>query len=510
MGNDNDHEALRFIFPVSKSTLYQFLNTCSRGVIFSDESGKTLFANSRMQVMLGFSADELADKTLDTFIIPKDRPKINSSLRNISTCNETNTEKTIETVAIDNNDREVPISISYHIICEDENKLIFCLIEDISQHVNLQKELYKQAITDPLTNLYNRRYFDERLFQEFTRSNRYTRPFSVIIIDIDGFKQANDTYGHGFGDQMLIQATKAFETVLREGDTIYRYGGDEFAMILPETTKEGGIEVADRMKAMFVSSFSQNEQRIRLSLSMGIASYPEDGKDERALIGSADRRMYMSKECGGNLVTAYDEIDHFSDDTSMLLRSLSSLANLLEKNRGMSSHGVSHSQSIRTLSIEIAHRLGLSKEQISLIEQASILHDVGSIIIPSAVFYKKDELSETERNEIQRHVMIGEEIIEMIRPDEEHEELVELKQIVGQHHERMDGSGYPRGLKGDEIKLEARILGVTDAFNAMISNRPYREALNRDKALEDMVKHAGTLYDSQIVEHLVAIETQHL
>lgn len=505
----DNHEVLDFIFPISKATLDQFLNKCSRGVIFSDENGKTLFANSRMQLMLGFSADEFADKSFDTFIVAKDRPKVNSALRNISVCDETSTENTIETVAIDNNDKEVPISISYHIICEDDKKLIFCLIEDISQHVNLQNELYKQAITDPLTNLYNRRHFDERLFQEFTRANRYTRSFSVIIIDIDGFKQANDIYGHGFGDQMLIKATKTFETVLREGDTIYRYGGDEFAMLLPETTKEGSIEVADRMKTMFVSDFSKNEQRIRLSLSIGIASYPEDGKDERGLIGAADRRMYISKECGGNLVTAYDEIDHLSDDTSMLLRSLSSLANLLEKSRGMSSHGVSHSQSIRTLSIEIAHRIGLSDERISLIEQASILHDVGSIIIPSAVFYKKEELNEQELNEIQRHAMIGEEIIDMIRPDNEHKELIELKQIVGQHHERMDGSGYPRGLKGEEIKIESRILAVADAYNAMISKRPHREALKRDKALDEMKKLASSLYDPVIVDHLVQIEAQH-
>ena len=505
-----DVEVLDFIFPLSKSTLNDFLNKCSRGVVFSDDNGKTLFANKRMEQILGYSASEFTDRTLDSFIISKDRPKLNSALRNVSTCQETSTEKSFDTTAIHKDGKEVPISISYHVIYEGENKLTFALIEDISQHVNLQKELYKQAITDPLTGLYNRRHFDERLFQEFTRANRYARSFSVIIIDIDGFKQANDVYGHGFGDQMLVKATKTFETVLREGDSIYRYGGDEFAMLLPETSKEGSVEVAERLKSMFVMYFSNNEKRIRLSLSIGIASYPEDGKDERGLIGAADRRMYISKERGGNMVTAYDQIEHLNDDTSLLLRSLSSLVNLLEKSRGMGAHGLSHSQNTRTLSIEIAHRLGLSDERISLIEQASILHDVGSIIIPSAVFYKKEALNDEEVHEIQRHTTIGEELIEIIKPDSEHHELIELKEIVGQHHERLDGSGYPRGLKGDEIKIESRILAVTDTYNAMISERPHRKAIKREKALAEMKKAAGILYDPEVVEHLIHIETRHL
>ena len=504
----SSRDALDFVIPISKATLSNFLDTFSNGVVFSDEHGRTVFANQRMEEILGFSTDEIAGRTLDIFLIPKDRPKLNSTFRNVINGGETNTQKTFETTAIKKDGNEVPISISYSSIYEDGKKMIFCVVEDISQHVNLQKQLYKQAITDPLTTLYNRRHFDERLFQEFTRSNRYCRPFSVVIIDIDGFKQANDNYGHSFGDQMLVKSTKIFETVLREGDSIYRYGGDEFAMLLPETTKEGSIEVAERLKTMFASNFSGYEERIRLSLSIGIASYPEDGKDEKGLIGAADRRMYLSKECGGNMVTAYDEPDYLSDDTNLLLRSLSSLATLMEKSRGLSSHGLSHSQNIRTLAIEIAHRIGLNDERIALLEQASILHDIGSIIIPTAVFYKKDQLEDNEISEIKRHTLIGEEIIDMITPEKEHEELIELKQIIGQHHERMDGSGYPRGLNGKEIRIEAKILGVADAYNAMRSKRPYRDALSRSKALEEMKKLSGIHYDAEVVDHLFQIEAR--
>ncbi len=505
---ESGRDTLDFIVPVSKATLSNFLNTFSNGVVFSDEYGKTLFANQRMGEILGFSANEISDRTLDTFLVPKDRPKLNSTFRNVINDNETNTQKTFETTAIKKDGDEVPISISYSSIYENGKKMIFCIVEDISQHINLQKQLYKQAITDPLTTLYNRRHFDERLFQEFTRSNRYCRPFSVIIIDIDGFKQANDNFGHSFGDQMLVKSTKIFESVLREGDSIYRYGGDEFAMLLPETIKEGSVEVAERLKTIFATDFSGREERIRLSLSIGIASYPEDGKDEKGLIGAADRRMYLSKEYGGNMVTAYDEPDYLRDDTSMLLRSLSSLATLMEKSRGLSSHGLSHSQGIRTLAIEIAHRIGLSDDRIALLEQASILHDIGSIIIPSAVFYKKESLEDKEISEIKRHTLIGEEIIDMITPQKNHEELIELKQIIGQHHERMDGSGYPRGLNGDEIRIEAKILGLADAYNAMRSKRPYRSAMPRTKALDEIKKLSGVHFDTEIVDHLFQIEAR--
>lgn len=505
---ERSDDVLDFLVPVSKTTLSSFLHTFSNGIVFSDENGRILFANQQMENIIGFSADEIADRTLDLFLIAKDRPKLNSTFRNVVNGDGTNTQKTFEATAIKKDGNEVPISISYSCIYENGKRMIFCLIEDISQQVNLQKQLYKQAITDSLTSLYNRRHFDERLFQEFTRSNRYCRPFSVIIIDIDGFKQANDNFGHSFGDQMLVESTKIFETVLREGDSIYRYGGDEFAMLLPETTKEGTIEVTERLKSMFASDFSGKEERIRLSLSIGIASYPEDGKDEKGLIAAADRRMYLSKECGGNMVTAYDEPDYFSDDTNMLLRSLSSLATLMEKSRGLSSQGLSHSQGIRTLSIEIAHRLGLSDERITLLEQAAILHDIGNIIVPSSVFYKTEKLEDKERDEIKRHTLIGEEIIAMITPENNHKELVELKQIIGQHHERLDGSGYPRGLSDKQIRIEARILGAADAYSAMRSKRPYRNALSRTKALEEMKKLSGMHFDTEIVERLVQIETR--
>lgn len=498
---------LDFVFPISKATLNQFLTNISYGVVFSDEHGKTLYANNKMEQILGYQAVEINGKTLETFFIPKDRHKLNSVLQTTLNTRGHRSEKHLEAVAVNRAGVEIPVAISFNLIREGGRQLIFCLVQDISQQVTLQKELYQQAITDSLTGLYNRRYFDQRLFEEFTRANRYSRPFSVVIIDIDGFKQANDLHGHSFGDEMLIKATDTFKTVLREGDSIYRYGGDEFAMLLPETSKEGGIEVAERLKSMFATRFSSNEKRVRLSLSIGVSSYPEDGMDDKNLISAADRRMYSAKDSGGNMVSAYDEVTYLNDDTSLLLRSLCSLAALMERSRGLTSRGLSHSQSTRTLSIEIAHRLGLSDERIALLEQAAILHDIGNITVPAAVLCKKNALSDEERLEIRKHTMIGEEIIDMLDTTHEQKELQALKRIIGEHHERIDGSGYPRGLKNSAISIEARILAAADAYNAMVSERPYRKPMTQTQALQEMQKLAGTLYDTEVVSHLLQIRS---
>lgn len=505
MGHDGVKD-LDFIFPVSKPTLNNFLDICASGIVFLNEDGAVRYANKKFLTLLDTSLDEVISKPLLDCLAPKDKPKIWASFQHLIGNGQTSVEPSINTVAISNDARKTPISVTFNSVYEGNQRLIFCVVEDISSHVNLHKELYKQTITDPLTNLYNRRYFDERLHQEFKRSNRYFRPFSVIIIDIDGFKQANDLFGHAFGDQMLIKATKTFKTVLRQEDTVYRYGGDEFAMILPETPKEGGAELAERLKNIFAADTNQMEKRIHLSLSLGIASYPEDGKDEKSLIGAADRRMYASKERGGNTVTAYDDLN-LNDETSAMLLSLNNLAHLMEKKRGHGSQGLHHSQSIRSMATEIGHRMGLSSEQLSLLEQAAILHDIGSISISASILDKTESLTDDEWQLIKKHTLVGEEIIDMIMSDSHQDQLSSIKQIIGQHHERLDGSGYPRGLKADDICIEAKILAVSDVYSALRSKRPYREAFTRCEALEEIRNHAGTYYATEVVDQLLQIES---
>ncbi len=497
-----------FNFPLSSSLVLSFANASANGLFVLDLQGNIEFANKKILDILSLNENDILGRNINSLIAPAYKEKESIAFDKVLQSDvAVYAGEKVETVLIGKEDIEITVSFTCNMLRHQAQSILFCVIEDLSHHLELQKQLYHQAITDSLTGLFNRRHFDVRLGEEFKRANRYRRAFSVVIIDIDGFKQANDLYGHQYGDEMLVKSTQVYQQVLREGDTVYRYGGDEFAMILPETSKEGAIELAERLKEIFAKQYSLSQKRINLSLSIGIASYPEDGMDDKGLIGAADRRMYHSKESGGNIVTSYDEIGGLEDDAETLLRSLRNLAHVMEKNRGISTGGLNHSQSIRSLVIEIGHKFGLTYDRISLLEQASILHDIGSLYISSAILKKESKLSKLEWDEIKKHTRVGEEIINMISP-QHGEYMIELQKIIGQHHERMDGTGYPRGLSGEQILLEARILSVADSYYAMLSQRPYRKTFSKKEAQQELSIRAGEYYDPAVVNMLLELETE--
>jgi len=497
---------------LSISTLSQFLDDFSSGILITDEEGLIKSANQEIERIFGYKATELKNRSFSSLIISSQSQQLLAAYKSIINGSENiYAGKSFEAKSKKHNGELQAIEISFNMMREDENQINVVQITDISKRVLLQQQLYKKTITDPLTGMYNRRYFDERLTQEFNRATRYRRPFAILIMDIDGFKQANDLHGHSFGDGLLVNSTAIFNQVLRQEDTAYRYGGDEFAMLLPETSKEGAIEVAERLRENFAIENNIKEKRIKLSLSIGIACSPDDGSTQKTLIGAADSRMYHSKANGGNMITAYDNNPYLTRETGTLLRSLSNLVHLIEKNRGMGSahDGTVHSQNIRTLSIELGNALALSSERIFMLEQASILHDIGCLYISSATLNKIETLTESEWLEIKKHTVIGEEIIDVITPNNENE-LQQLKRIIGQHHEKIDGSGYPRGLRGDDIVLEAKILAVADTYVAMISKRPYRAALTKQAALGEIQQLAGIHYEPAVIDALVELESKSL
>lgn len=493
------------MFPLSRDKVVTFLNGFPYGVVFSDKSGKILFVNDETENIFGYSKNEVVGKPVEVVLPAELNQKLGDGGDEFDYDNPSIVSKRrIESKCPHKDGSLVPIEFSYHLIKDDGNQFNLSIIRNMSQQIELQERLYQETITDSLTGLFNRRYFDNRIIQECHRASRYQRLFSIIILDIDGFKQANDLFGHSFGDEMLVKATKIFREVLRDGDTACRYGGDEFALILPETTKEGAVELAERLRSVFANNCNIKEKRISLTLSIGVASHPEDGSNEVDLVRVADRRMYQSKESGGNIITAYNIKDaDESDDAFILL--LTRLIHLVEKNRGWhSQEGVSHSQEIRALGVEIGRKLCLPEERLRLYEHAAMLHDIGTIHIPRSLFDKKGKLTEQEIKEIRKHTEVGEEILGLM--DTTHNpDIAELKTIVSQHHEWVDGNGYPRGLKGEEILPEAKILAVTDAYSAMRTSRAYRPALTSKEVVNELKQMSGKQFDSEVVNILLEL-----
>ncbi len=485
------------LFQVSPSAFVSFLDTLPKGAVITDLSYHIQYVNHNAATMLGLSNQQLLGCSIST-LLGGELPVFSADGRGAA--------GSFECVLLTTGSCKMPVEVSYNQIEDEGRCLVFFMLEDISERVDNQRRLYQQSITDSLTGLFNRRHFDERLDQEFGRASRYHTVFSVVIIDIDGFKQANDLYGHGYGDQVLQVATSVFRETFRDEDTLYRYGGDEFAMILPETTKKGASEVAERLREQFFQRCSDENKNIQLSLSVGIASHPEDAADAKRLISVADRRMYFAKENGGNRISAYDVLSEASSEVDQLLQSLGNLTQMMERSRGSCSvDALGHSQEMRALGVEIGRMLGLSNERLQVFEQAAMLHDIGTIHLPKELLQKKGELSEAEWRQIRQHTTIGEGILDMIiSPDRK--DLMDLKNIVAQHHESVDGSGYPRGLLDNEIMLEAKILAVTDAYGAMLTDRPYRSALSKKEALSELKNLSGSRFSPKVVDAFVQLE----
>ena len=367
---------------------------------------------------------------------------------------------------------------------------------------------WEQAIRDDLTKLYNFRYFHEYLDKEISRCAEAKGIFSLILLDLDFFKTYNDVYGHLAGDKALIKVAQAMQESIRPSDVAARYGGDEFVVILPETGLEQAKAVAERIRENVCLKF-QNYGCSLLTVSLGVAAYPEHGRTKQQLLTSVDRALYRSKNLGRNLVTetaleigmaelaAQAEKDFLKEQMrGMQLDTIYTLAAAIY---ARDNYTYEHSKKVTQYAVAMAEELGLSDEHKQLINNAAMLHDIGKIGIPESVLNKPGPLTSSERELIQYHVTIGETILNQMPY------LRSLATIVRHHHERYDGYGYPDGLSKENIPLEARILAIADAFHAMTSDRPYRKALTREEAIEEMIRYAGTQFDPHLVPLFVNI-----
>ena len=366
------------------------------------------------------------------------------------------------------------------------------------ENSRLYAEAEEKARVDELTELLNRRSLDELMIAEINRHSRYGGVFSLIILDLDGFKAFNDSYGHLAGDKLLKEIGGVLKATVRNTDQAFRYGGDEFAILLPNTPIDAATQVADRIRRKVAAKVKAGH--IAITASLGLANWPADGVAANEIVAAADTALYRAKREGGNRSycasgtlleledTPLSSIDSRDGDT---LRAIFALAETVDAKEH---HTDRHWERVKEYATLLATAAELDTEEIGKLETIALLHDIGKISVSEKILNKRAPLTTREWEVIKTHPQVGVNIASRAP------ELAPCLPGILHHHERYDGTGYPIGLKGEEIPLEARVLAIADAFAAMTTVRSYSEALSIEEAFEELHRGAGTQFDPNLVE----------
>jgi diguanylate cyclase (GGDEF)-like protein len=377
---------------------------------------------------------------------------------------------------------------------EDRLKEFGDLLATAIASIEDRAKLAAQASTDPLTGVANHRTLHGRLAIELARAKRYETPLSVAVIDIDHFKQLNDVGGHETGDELLVHVARCLTRLARAEDVLGRVGGDEFAWILPETTREGALVAVERARRMIAATV---RDPYRVTVSAGICDTGVTN-DPTELIRLADGALYWSKARGRNQCWIYDPavVDELSAqeraerlERSQALLGLRALARAIDAKDPATRE---HSDRVAALVGRLARTAGWSDEAAQLLSEAALVHDVGKIGIPDATLRKTEPLTDDEWTEIKGHAELAGRIVEGVLAPEQ-------VQWIRTHHERPDGNGYPDGLRGDQIPEGGALLAVADAWDVMTVSRPY----SCPKSSEDALAECLALVDQQFTRAAV-------
>ena len=369
------------------------------------------------------------------------------------------------------------------------------------EHIYKLEELVNK---DGLTGVFNHRYFHDKLKEKVALSQKYNQPISMIFVDIDYFKHYNDLNGHQMGDEVLRSIGKILRDNLRENDISARYGGEEFAIILPNTSEDDAVIIADKIRSIIEHTKfygEENQPNGVLTVSMGISVYPDKAKDDVTLIKSADDALYRAKFFMKNRVETYtsilDEIKQDIEEKDIEL--VASIKTLISVINAKDRYTYGHSERVVLYSRLLAEKLKLSDEDKKILIYSAYMHDIGKINISKEILTKRMPLTEDEWETLKKHPEDG---IEIIKPVKSLEDTIP---IILHHHEKYNGTGYPRGLKGEEIPYLARVLCVVDSFDAMTSNRPYNIRRSYEQGVEELRKFKEIQFDPNIAEKFIEV-----
>ena len=369
------------------------------------------------------------------------------------------------------------------------------------ESARLYEQLREAAHTDFITGLPNHRHLQDALEEALERATRSDQAVSVAMIDIDNFRLYNEVHGHQLGDDALHQVASVMSAQLRPGDILGRYGGDEFLLVMPNTPRAAAedlmTQVARQVRRTSLASRPGSmaaAERVPARISWGVASFPVHGATPHGLISAADSRMMQRKieaRRTGTVHTARPSTGRLLESDPKKLRVARGLIDLIDAKDRYTSE---HSQQIASFSLLAADELGLTDQERYTLWLGALLHDVGKLGTPLEVLRKPGRLTIEESTLMRRHPEMGEMMVRGLL------DIPQVTEIVGSHHERYDGGGYPRGLAGEEIPRLARLVSVADTFSAMVHDRPYRKGLSWPDAVIELRAGAGTQFDPEMVE----------
>ncbi len=421
-------------------------------------------------------------------------------------------------------------------ITDTENNFLTLFANQIELAITvagLFEEVKKQAITDPLTGIYNRRYFEDNIIKEAERSLRLKQPFSVVSLDLDYLKRINDTYGHQFGDMAIRTIANVLKKEARSIDIPARIGGEEFNLLLPGVDSKGAAIAAERIRKSIENQVLDTIGGV--TASIGVATFLEHSDRIDELIELADQAMYKAKVNGRNQVQIAQmdsEVDWqkiaietfmdilakkripVNDEIAMTITKKLEAVATVDKNSNevlysvvdiisqsynrMHKTGITKSKLI--LAVLLAKRLELPKDEIDKLKLAILLYDIGNIMVPEEIFNKKEPLTAAEKEIIRKHPVIAAR--EILKPISNIQDIIP---IIENHHENWDGKGYPSKKVGIEIPITSQIVLLVDAFYAMTQDRPHRHAYEVDEILSIIKGEAGKKWNTKLVDDFIDV-----